>query len=86
MIRSGVLYMIKRRAKAAAPPLLQLLPYFSRDEDYGLPIEHLRSADIRPPLCGDIDAQPISFSCGLRRLRVLAEPDRSHSFLFGSIC
>jgi hypothetical protein len=49
MIRSDVLYMIKRRAKGAGLPLLHLLSYFSRDWDYGLSSERrharTRSAD-----------------------------------------
>ena len=51
MIRSDVLYMIKRRAKGSRPALLHLLPYFSSDRDYGLSSERwharTRSADRR---------------------------------------
>jgi integrase len=36
MTRSDVLYMIKRRAKGAAPALLHLLPYFSRNRNHRL--------------------------------------------------
>jgi integrase/recombinase XerD len=39
MIRRDVLYMIKRRAKAAGPPLLHLLPYLSGNGNYCLPPE-----------------------------------------------